>query len=108
MFMSETIINTKDPVTIFRRSIDKAISDATHGISTAEVTSYLRSRAQQIEDRNYRGRYTPPRMYDQNGKLIDYVKQADEARAARQRRIDAASEIPIEKRQHAASGYRAP
>lgn len=106
--MSEAI-NTKadDPVTIFRRSIDKVISD--HGVSTAEVTSYLRHRAQQIEDRNYRGQYAPPRMYDgSTGELIDYAKQADEARAARQRRVDEASLIPADKRQHAVSGYRAP
>jgi hypothetical protein len=72
------------------------------------VTSYLRHRATQIEDQNYRGQYTPPRMYGQDGKLIDYVKQAEEARATRQRRIDEASEIPAHLRQHAASAYRAP
>jgi hypothetical protein len=104
--MSEAINTKADPVTTFRRAIDKALSAATHGISTAEVTSYLRHCANQIEDRNYRGQYTPPRMYDQNGKLIDYVKQAEEARAARQKRVDDASTIPPHLRQHAASGHK--
>jgi hypothetical protein len=100
-------INTKaDPVTAFRRSIDAAIGAATHGISTAEVTSYLRHCATQIEDRNYRGAYVPPRMYGQDGKLIDYVKQADEARAARQKRADQRDEIPAHLRQSAASGHK--
>jgi hypothetical protein len=94
------------PVETFRRGIDAVIAAADRGVSTAEVVGYLRSRATAIEDRNYRGQYTPPRMYGQDGKLIDYVKQADEARAARQRPKDAADEIPIERRQHAASGIK--
>jgi hypothetical protein len=98
--------NKADPVATFRRAIDAAISSATHGISTAEVTSYLRHCAQQIEDRNYRGQYTPPRMYGQDGELIDYVKQAEEARAARQKRADQRDEIPAHLRQHAASGIK--
>jgi hypothetical protein len=98
---------TKDPVTTFRRAIDAAISAADRGISTAEVTSYLRHSANRIEDRNYRGQYTPPRMYDgSTSKLIDYVKQADEARAAREKRANERDEIPAHLRQHAASGYR--
>ena len=105
--MSELTITTKaDPVTTFRRAIDAAISAADRGISTAEVTSYLRHRAQQIEDRNYRGANVPPPMYGQDGKLIDYVKQADEARAARQRRIDERDIIPPHLRQHASSGHK--
>jgi hypothetical protein len=98
-----------DPVTTFRKAIDAAIGAADRGVSTAEVAGYLRSRATALEDQNYRGSYTPPRMYDgSTGKLIDYNAMAEEARAARQRRIDAASEIPRDKRQHVASGYRAP
>ena len=95
------------PVETFRRGIDAVIAAADRGVSTAEVVGYLRSRATAIEDRNYRGQYVPPRMYNGSaGELIDYAKQADEARAARQRRIDAASEIPAHLRQHAASGIK--
>jgi hypothetical protein len=106
--MSEAINTKADPVTTFRRAIDKAISDTTHGVSTDEVTSYLRHCANQIEDRNYKGVYVVPRMYDgTTGKLIDWNARVEEARAERQRRIDQRDEIPPHLRQHAASGYKA-
>jgi hypothetical protein len=106
--MSEAInTNKSDPLTIFRRSIDKVISDTTHGVSTAAVVGYLRSCAQRIEDQNYRGQYVPSRMYNgSTGELIDYAKQADEARAERQRRIDQRDVIPPHLRQSAASGLK--
>ena len=98
-----------NPVETFRRAIDAAITAADRGVSTSETVGYLRSRATAIEDQNYRGQYVPPRMYDgSTGKLVDYAAMAEEARAARQRQIDEASVIPADKRQHAASGYRAP
>ena len=52
------------PVETFRRAIDAAIAAADRGVSTAEVVGYLRSRATAIEDRDYRGQYVPPRMYN--------------------------------------------
>jgi hypothetical protein len=107
--MSEAInTNKADPVTAFRKAINAAITAADRGVSTSEMVGYLRSRATALEDQNYRGQYVPPRMYDQNGKLIDYVKQAEEAQAARAERQRIADEIPAHLRQHAASGYRAP
>jgi hypothetical protein len=96
-----------DPLTAFRRSIDKVISDTTHGVWTAAMVGYLRSCAQRIEDQNYRGQYVPPRMYNgSTGELIDYNAKAEEARAERQRRIDERDEIPPHLRQHAVSGIK--
>jgi hypothetical protein len=98
---------TKDPVETFRRAINAAISGATHGISTAEVVSFLRTRAQQIEDQ----RYCPvpaSRMHDADGKLIDWNAKVEAARRERQRIADEKSVIFPHLRQHAASGYKAP
>lgn len=99
-------ITTKaDPKAAFTKAIDKAISDATHGISTADVVGYLRSRAQQIEDTAYRPVPTT-KVYGTDGKLIDWDAKVQEAQRERQRRIDEACVIPRDKRQSAASGYK--
>lgn len=87
MFGMKQPINTKiDHQATFRRSIDLAINAAKDAhVSNRAIISYLRSRAQALEDAAYAGPYTPPRMYGQDGKLIDYAKQAEEARAAREK-----------------------
>ena len=101
-------INTKtDHVAAFKKSIDAAISEAEQAhVGNEAIVSYLRSQAQIIEDQSYRGSYVPTRMYDGSGKPIDTAKQVADARAARQAAIDAASIIPVDQRQVAASGYR--
>jgi K+-transporting ATPase c subunit len=95
------------PVETFRRAIDAAIAAADRGVSTNEMTSFLRSRAQLLEDRYYRPN-PPTRMHDSSGRLIDFDAKVDAARRERERIANAKDVIPREKRQHAASGYRAP
>ena len=87
-------------------AIEAAISDAeAHGVSVRAICSRLRSSAQLLENRAYSGPYQP-KMYGQDGKLINYAKQVSDARAARQAAKDAACVIPPSERQVAASGYR--
>jgi hypothetical protein len=45
-------------------------------------------------------------MVDGFGKPIDLAGQVEAAQIERQKRIDAACEIPVGQRQSAASGYR--
>jgi hypothetical protein len=45
-------------------------------------------------------------MVDGHGRPIDLAGQVEAARIERQKRIDAACEIPIAKRESAAIGYR--
>jgi hypothetical protein len=55
--------NTKvDPAAVFKKVIDLAISETIDAhVGSREIASYLRSRAQAIEDAAYRGQYTPPK-----------------------------------------------
>jgi hypothetical protein len=103
-------INTKvDNIAAFRRSIDLAITAAKDGhVHTNEIVGYLRSRATAIGDQDYRGPYTPPRMYDGFGQPVDLNAKVEAARRERQRIADEASVIPPHLRQSAASGYRVP
>jgi cold shock protein len=103
--------NTKvDHVAAFKKIIDMAISEARDAhVGSSAIAAYLRSHAKMLDDQAYQGQYVPPRMYDAStGKLIDYAKQAEDARAERQRRLDAACEIPVGERQSAASGHKVP
>jgi hypothetical protein len=107
-------INTKtDHAAAFRRSIDLAITAGKDAnIGTRVIASYLQERAKAIEDAAYMSpsssANTIPRMVDGYGKPIDMAKQIEDAQRERQRRIDAACEIPRDQRQVAASGYRVP
>ena len=106
--MSELTISTKaDPVETFRRAIDAAISAADRGVGTRVIVGFLRSRADLLENQAYRP-VLPTRMHDSSGRPLDLDAKVEAARRERQRRIDAADEIPIERRQHAVSGLKAP
>jgi hypothetical protein len=104
-------ITTKaDPKATFTNAIDAAVTAADRGVSTHDIVSYLRSRAQALEDRAYQAPHIAaiPKMYDGYGKPIDTAAKIQAVERERQRRIDAASEIPRDQRQSAASGYRVP
>jgi hypothetical protein len=104
--MSELTINTRtDPVETFRRAIDAAISAADRGVSTKYIVSFLRARADLLENRYYRPN-PPTRMHDSSGRLIDLGAKVDAARRERQRIADQKSVIPPHLRQHASSGHK--
>jgi hypothetical protein len=106
MFMSEKIINAKaDPVSAFQKAIDAAISAADRGVSTNDIVSFLRARADLLENRYYRPN-PPTRMHGADGKLIDWDAKVDAARRERQRIADEGSIIPPHLRQHASSGHK--
>jgi hypothetical protein len=97
MFMSEAINPRNDDEANFKRIIDKACSEASDAhVSSRAVVAYLRSQAQRIEDQTWRASYATaiPKTYDGFGKPIDMAAKVDAARAERQRRRDAADEIP--------------
>jgi hypothetical protein len=86
---------------------DAAISAADRGVGTRVIVGFLRSRADLLENQAYRP-VLPTRMHDSSGRPLDLDAKVEAARRERQRRIDAADEIPIERRQHAVSGLKAP
>jgi hypothetical protein len=112
LFKMSEPINTQrvDHFAAFKKVIYMAITEARDAHITNDVIAgYLQSRAKWLEDVSYTGAYKPPRRYDATtGQLVDYAKMADDAQRERQRRIDAACEIPRDQRQSAVSGIKVP
>jgi hypothetical protein len=107
MFGMDKSINTKvDAEAVFVKALDAAISQATSAqVSSRTIIGHLETRAQQQRPQ-WRHPSQSSKMFDGHGNPIDLNRKVQEARVARQRRIDEASVIPVGRRESAASGYR--
>ena len=109
MFGMDKPINTKaDAESIFVQALDAAISQATSaGVGSRTIISHLKVRVEQ-QTPQWRHPSQSKIMYDGHGRPVDMNAKVAEARRERQRRLDAACEIPRDQRQVAASGYKVP
>jgi hypothetical protein len=90
MFGMNKISTKVDHFAAFKKVVDTAISTATDAhVGSRVIIQYLQERAKWLDDATYVSPMseaaTLPRMYGEDGKLDDYVRQAEEARVAREK-----------------------
>jgi hypothetical protein len=103
--------NTKiDHEADFKRIISKACSEAADAhVHARAIVAHLRSAADRIEQQIWQASYANnliPKTYDGYGRPTDLAAKVEAARLEKQRKRDAADEIPPHLRQSAASGLK--